>query len=151
MKAVWFGHEGAGPRNAQNSEGNLYQPGVKQTSLTGLWCPVRVCINCPEGTSNNATVPSMTPHARRFPSGLYATLSTNFSRLCFSSACSRGFGQISGRASTLDWNIYRGCAWLRAAHRCLGAVVTAQTPVLLHVIQEASNSASPLTAWLSDA
>ena len=40
-----------------------------------------------EGTSKIATVPSMTPHARRFPSGLKATLSTNFSRLCFSSAC----------------------------------------------------------------
>ena len=40
-----------------------------------------------EGTSKTTTVPSMTPHARRFPSGLKATLSTNFSRLCFSSAC----------------------------------------------------------------
>ncbi len=77
-----------GVRCVQQQRG-LPRPGVKQTSLTGLWCPVRVCMSCPEGTSNSATVPSMTPHARRFPSGLNATLSTNFSRLCFSSACNR--------------------------------------------------------------
>jgi len=45
---------------------------------TGMKWPSRWCKNLARATSKTEIVPSMEPHATRFPSGLHATDSTNF-------------------------------------------------------------------------
>ena len=62
-------------------------PGMNVNARTGLKWPSSVCSSLPEAVSNTPTVPSMLPHARRLPSGLYATLRTKRSFLKLSSPC----------------------------------------------------------------
>mmetsp|Transcript_22951 Transcript_22951/g.58652 ORF Transcript_22951/g.58652 Transcript_22951/m.58652 type:complete len:224 (+) Transcript_22951:564-1235(+) len=68
------------------------ESGVKARDRTGLWWPSITPTLWPVVVSNTATVPSMAPHARRLPSGLYATLSTKRSLVFERSSLAAGRG-----------------------------------------------------------